>query len=262
MGPDLSTVDPLVEGRVRPDRLGRLGHTLAVDPPTEGREVRVDRLIAGDLDRLVDRHADRLGSAPSAVAASLWANYLVTVACPPVLAAWTLHDVGLDASSTNLAVHLEDGLPRQVRLLDAGQATRGRPDRDLGPETLVDTLAELFEALANRTAIGTDLLFNHVGNLAAYLFDRLDEAGLANEDTSADRRALLDEDPLPWGRPNPFHDPVRYEPLHAPGLPEAYQVRRRCCLKVAVDDKSPCASCPGIDADRRVELVRQRRKDP
>lgn len=260
--PNLDTEDPLVGGRLVPDRLGTLGHTLTVDPPDAGQsEIRARALFEeGELVPLVEQHATRLDGAPAPVAASLWANYLVTVVCPPILAAWTLHDVGVDASAGNLALHLDEELPERVRVLDPTQTTRGRPARDRGPRTLLDTLTGLFETLSELTGVDPAILFNHVGNLTAYLFDRFLEAGIADESQEADRAVLLEETTLPWGlHPNPLEDPVDYETLDVDGLPERYQVRRRCCLKTAVPGKSPCASCPTIDRERRAERVRERR---
>lgn len=257
---DLQADDPLVDGRLVPSRLGELGHALTTDLTSpEHREVELETLIDDKLTQLVEAHGRRLG-VDDRVAASLWTNHLVTAACPPVLATWTLHAVGLDASPSNLALHLEDELPRQVRVLDPTRTARGDPDRDLGPRTLLETTTRLFEALAEATGIETEILDNHVGNLAAYLFDRLAEAGYESDRLQADRETLLASASLPWNpASNPWRDPVDYQPLHGEGLPERYQVRRRCCLKLAVDGKPPCASCPSIGPERRTALVRDRR---
>lgn len=254
---------PLVDERLVPERLGAIGETLTVeDAEPEHREVRLaDLLEDGELAGLVEAHGDRLGGARAPIAASLWANYLVTVASPSVLGAWTLFDLGIDAGPTSLSLHLVDGLPRRVRV--APDAWRqGRPDRELGPRSLLASMDAVFEELEAGTGVQRGVLDNHVGNVAAYLFDRLEENQLHGSTPQADRAALLDEATLPWGDPNPLQDPVRYEPLEADGLPDTYQVRRECCLKVTVDGKPPCASCPTIDAERRAQLLRERRDDP
>lgn len=256
----LAIADPLVEGAFTPARLGHAGETLTTEPADDGlREVPAD-----EPDRLqasLAEHAASLGEVPDPVAAASWSNHLTTLLVPGLVAAWSLHDVAIDASASNLALQTDDGRPVRWRIRDPTRVDRDPSARQRTIATLTqDTLTPLFIQLQAETGLSEDVGWAHVGNIVAYLFDRLAEAGLVEAD-SADRRALLAaEDPAWWEGSNPLQGRISYERIPGQATPDTYQVRQPCCLKREIPSKAPCASCPHIEADRRAELIAERRR--
>lgn len=256
----LAIADPIVDGTFEPSRLGLAGETLTCEGPSAGQvEVPAD-----DVDRMVALIAERveeLGEVPRPVVAASWTNHLVTLLVPGLLAAWTLHDVAIDASAGNLALHADEGGPSRWRIVDPGRVDQGRDRRDRTLESVVeDTLRPLFAEVEATTGLRSEIGWTHVGNVAAYLFDRLEEAGNVTQGCE-DRAGLLHAEDPAWSRgPNPLRGTVRYEPLPGEATPERYQIRTRCCLKREIPGKIACASCPHIETPRRAELVDARRR--
>lgn len=262
--PRLADVDdPLTGDRFCPQALGLLGRGLTTDPPGEElEEVPLEAFTSDELPAVLEAHARWLGNGDPVVAAASWTNHLTTVLVPGLLAAWTLTDVGLEVSSSNLALDMDGSRPARCRILDPARAEKGRPERDRTLRSLFDgALADVFAATGQATGLAHRVCWTHVANVTAYLFDRLEEFGLAHEGCRQDRRRLLEAEQRPWSQgANPLEGAVGYEPLEGDGLPEAYQVREVCCLKTEIPGKAPCASCPRIEADRRAELVAERRQ--
>lgn len=256
----LTIDEPLPDDVFQPQALGRLGETLTTQPTHEQRELRLDELDAGSLEALLAERADNLPDGYEHLAAALWANRTTTVLLPGFLAAWTLADVGLDASPANLALHLDGPKAVACRILDPSRAAQGRPEREQTIETLfAATLDPFVDRLAD-AGVPRRVAWTNVGNLVAYLFDRLAAFDLAGATTTQDRARLLDADRAAWDETdNPLQGTVAYEPLPGPG-PAEYQVRDVCCLKQALPAKQPCASCPRVDAQRRAELLADRRR--
>lgn len=253
--------DPLPTGAFEPRALGPLGQTLTTSVADDRRELRLEAVFE-DPDRLLAEHADGLDGVDARVAAAAWTNRAVTALVPGFLAAWTLADVGVDASGSNLALQLEGADPVGFRVLDPERARRGRPERDRTPATLLgDTLPALVEAVDAGAELPPRVTWANVANIVAYLFDRLDEFGLAGASPEADRAHLLDAEKPAWSTGNnPLQGTIGYEPVPGDEGPERYQVREVCCLKQEIDGKQPCASCPRIDAERRGELLAARRR--
>lgn len=262
MSPDpwaLELDDPLPEDSFDPDALGLLGETLTTRPSGDHRSLAIPDLV-GDPAPVVADHQAHLATDEDLVAAAAWTNHLATVLVPGLVAAWTLADVGVDASADNLELHLDGSRPVACRILDPSRVQRGRPARDRTLASLIDgTLVPVFGAVERSHGLPSQVAWSHVGNVVAYLFDRLVELGPVAE-PCPDRSRLLDDQTVPWGPPgNALAGTVRYEPLPGSG-PDTYQVRTTCCLKRQIPDKTPCASCPHIDAARRGQLVAERRK--
>lgn len=253
--------DPLPGDAFEPEALGPLGETLTTRVAEERRELRLEAVLE-EPDRLLADHADGLDGVDATVAAAAWTNRAVTALVPGFLAAWTLADVGVDASGSNLALQLEGADPVGFRVLDPERASRGRPQRDRTLATLFgDTLAALVEAVDASAGLAPRVTWSNVANIVAYLFDRLDELGLAGASPRADRARLLDAEQPTWSPGvNPLRGAIGYEEIPGDGGPERYQVREVCCLKREIDGKQPCASCPRIDAQRRAELLAARRR--
>lgn len=260
---DPPTDVPVSDGRLVPGRLGRLGRTLTTEPPDEADAIHVADLLDGDrLDDLLEVHAEALGVAETTVVASSWTSWLSSVVCPGILAAWTVHDVGVDASPRNLALHLADGTPRRCRIVDPGRVDCGRSVRDRTLDTLFgETLSPLFSTVERRAGLDAGLSFHHVGNLVAWLYDHLAETDVNDTARPPDRAELLGPD-KPWGAgSNPMHGAVTYEPVPGSDLPETYPVRRRCCLKLQIPGKGPCVTCPVLSGDERADRIRARRQE-
>jgi siderophore-iron reductase FhuF len=262
MGLDVDAPRPaaiLDEGRFRPQALGSLAETLTTEPPSGGaREVPVEALLEEDLAEALARFRAGLGEVDGRVAAASWTNYAATVLVPGLVAAWTVADVGVDASPSNLCVHLDEGVPRRWRIQDSERVAEGDRERDRTIATLVDTLNPLFADVEERTGLAERVGWAHVGNVVAYLFDRLAELGAIAPD-DPDRARLLAAEALPGTGSNPLQGTVERGSL-GPGVDlDSYQVRTVCCLKRQLPGRAPCASCPHIDADRRTELVAERR---
>lgn len=263
MSPDpwaLEVDDPLPEGSFRPEALGLLGETLTTRPSEDHRSLPVPDLVADPVPVVAD-HAAHLGVGDERVAAAAWTNHLATVLVPGLVAAWTLADVGIDASADNVSLHLDGSRPMVCRILDPSRVDRGRLVRDETLASLIDgTLTPVFDAVEQAHDLPAAIAWSHVGNVVAYLFDRLAELGLVPE-RCPDRERLLAAESLPWGPAgNVLAGTVRYEPLPGAG-PDTYQVRTACCLKRQIPEKTPCASCPHIDAERRSRIVADRRSE-
>jgi ferric iron reductase protein FhuF len=266
MGGDHDVVEPDLEalataGAFDPDALGTLGMTLTTGPPTGDRwELPVAAMLEDGLEERVEALAARLGEVPDPVVGASWSKHVSTVIAPGILAAWTLADVGLDASPANLALHLEGPEPRRCRILDPGKVDRGRPERQRSLATLMgDTLEPLFAAIERVTDVSDPIQWSNVGNLTTFLYDELDRRGIAAGGLAADRERLLNREAAAWREgPNPLQDTVGYERFEDPGLPDRYQVRRVCCLKRAIPDAQACASCPELSHDQRRERLADR----
>lgn len=257
--PDLAALaEP---GAFDPDALGTLGLTLTTEPPTGDRwELELTALLDHRLEERVEAFADEVGQAPDPVVGASWSKHVSTVIAPGILAAWTLADVGLDASPANLALHLEGAQPRRCRILDPARVDRGRPERDRSLTTLMgDTIEPLFAAIEDATGVAAPTQWSNVGNLSAFLYDELDRHGIAAPGLAADRERLLASDRAAWREgPNPLQDPVTYERFEDEGLPDRYQVRRVCCLKRELPDAQACASCPELSHAQRRERLAER----
>lgn len=262
--PDALTVDePMQNGVFAPQALGLLARTLSVDAPGEGVEgVAVDALGCQRLEELIREHGEWLGGVDARVAAASWTNHLVTVLVPGLLTAWTVREVGVDASAANVALHLEGSRPRACQILDPTRVRTGRPARDVLLRALfADTLQSVFDLVQAVTDLPARMGWVHVGNLVAYVFDRLEESELATPNTQADRSRLLVADQAAWGAAsNPLKQTVHAVELPPGAALSTYQVRSVCCLKTEIPGKDPCVSCPRIDGDRRARLLAERRR--
>jgi len=265
MGGDHAVEAPRLEAivagdRFRPDALGTLGMTLTTEPPGDDRrEVGVDELLAGALGDHLEAYAAAVGDAEEVVLAASFSKAVSTVIAPGLLAAWTLADVGLEATPANLALHFEDAQPRRCRIRDPSLVAVGRPERDRTLASLfAETIEPLFAAIEDASGAPARIQWSNVGNLTAFLYDELAAHGIG-EDLGPDRRRLLASETSAWrSGPNPIEDPVTYEAFADPELPDRYQVRRVCCLKREIASKRPCASCPEIDTERRARRLAER----
>lgn len=249
------------EAALDPDALGVYGRPLTRDPPAEGhRAVPADDLQdPGTLGDLAIGHADDPGTVAPPVAASAWANHAVAVLVPGVLAAWTLQEVGLDASPSNVVLHVEEGLPRRTRLRDPTPAADDR-GRDAAVETLLGHhVAPLLAGLEDATGLAPRVGWGTVGTLVAWMYDRMEDHAPDEAPVASDRARLLEADEAAWGEaPNPLQDPVTRVPVDAPDLPDETMVRRTCCMKREIPAKAPCHTCPNVGDRRRQELLRDR----
>lgn len=243
--------------RFDPEALGTLGRGLTTGAPAPGhREVTLERLLADGLEEELAAYARALGDVDRMLAGASWSKTVTTLVLPGVIGAWTLADVGLDASPGNLALHVEDDRPRRVRVRDPARLAPVS-DRDRALATLFgDSLEPLFEAITRSTGLPIETHWSNVGNLLAFLYDELERRGIAVEGTAGDRQRLLEEASAAWrAGPNPIEGTVRYTRFEAEGLPERYQVRQRCCLKRQLPGKQACTSCPAISpSQRRAQL--------
>lgn len=247
-------------GRFDPAAVGPYGRHLTLDQPGDHHGVpAADLLDEATLGGVLARHRRGLGDVADTVAAAHWAKHHVTLLVPGVLAAWTLHGVGLDASPGNVRLHLREGTPRRVEVRDPSRVATGDGSRDRVLRTLFgDHLGGLFEVLHDRTGVDPDRLWATTGNVVAWLYDELAADHPHDRRIQADRADLLDADEAPWAADgNPLQGTVRYEAPEDPTLPDRTPVRSACCLKRAVPGKTPCRSCPAVPADRRNELVRR-----
>lgn len=243
-----------------PQPLGTLGLTLTTEPPAEAhREVPVPALI-DEADEHLEAYAATLGEVPPAIVGASWSKFVATVVAPGILAAWTLADVGLDASPANLALHLDGPKPRRCRVLDPERVDRGRPERDRSLATLLgDTIEPFFASVREASGVSAPIQWSNVGNLTAFLYDELDRHGISGPTLEADRERLLAADRAAWREgPNPIQDPVRYERFDEAELPDRYQVRRVCCLKRELPGEGACASCPELSHAQRRERLAER----
>lgn len=254
--------DPLHEGAFRPEALGPLGHTLTTEPPADGRrEVPVELLLDGELAATIADHGQALGGVDPPVAAASWTNHLTTMLVPGPLVAWTLADVGLDVSAANVSLHLDGSRPTACRIRDPTRAWRGPTERDRTLTSLLEgTLEPLFAACEEHHELPRALAWTHVGNIVAYLFDRLAELELCPPGVEDRRRLLAVEQPDWRAGSNPLVDTVTYETVDSQHGPPTYQVRAMCCLKHEIPGKDACVSCPRIDTERRGELLDRRRR--
>lgn len=249
------------EAGIDPEALGLYGRTLTRDPPApDHRSVPADTLLQeGALERVATGHADDPGTVPPAVAASAWTNHAATVLVPGVLAAWTLEAEGLDARPANVVLHLEDGLPRRLRLRDPAPLGSGPGPRDAGLETLMgDLLAPLLEGLEEATGLPPEVGWTTVGTLVAWMYDRMADHAPEAAPVEADRARLLEAEEAAWtDAPNPLAHPVDRVAVEAEDLPDEVLVRRTCCTKREIPGKQPCHTCPNIGPGRRRALLRQ-----
>lgn len=248
------------EGAVDPEALGLYGRTLTRDPPApDHRSVPADALLQdGALEDVATGHADDPGTVPPAVAASAWTNHAVTVLAPGILAAWTLEAKGLDARPGNLDLHLEDGLPRRLRLRDPTPLGTGPGHRDAGLETLMgDLLTPLLEGLEEAAGLAPEIGWTTVGTLVAWMYDRMADHAPGAAPVEADRARLLEAREAAWAdAPNPLADPVTRVPVEGDDLPAEVLVRRNCCTKREIPGKEPCRTCPNVGPERRRALLR------
>lgn len=244
-----------------PSALGRAGEHLTVEAPADGLDERgLDALLEpAALADAIEAHGASVGADTLPVAASSWAKHLVTILAPGVLVAWTLQETGLDASPSNLTVHLDEGSPRRVRILEPGRVSVGSDARDRGIETLFGASVEpLAGCLDDLAGLEPSRVWSTVGVLVAHVFHHVPEER-AGPRVAGDRERLLGADAAAWvDRENPLAGVVEPEPLPAGAPVDAYPVREACCLKVALPGKGACRSCPRLSADQRARRLAER----
>lgn len=246
--------------RFDPASLGAWARSLTLDPADQGHEaIAASTLLdQAHLARRIEAHAQRLGEVALPVAASAWSKDLTTVLVPGILAAWTLQGIGVDATPSNIELHLDDGQPAAARLIDPTRIAAGDRERDLALTSLLgDHLAPLFDALHGTSGLAKAVLWGNLGPLVAWIYDHMAEEDPADARVQADRARLLEADQAAWADgPNPIRDPVRYEPLDLDGLPDRIPVRQTCCLKHLIPDDRACSSCPQLSQDDRRALLK------
>lgn len=247
-----------------PALFGPYGRGLSVGPIEEAPQASEGVWLTGDrlletVEPMVTAFAVHGGLEDLPAAASAWAKHHAAALVPGVLVATTLDGVGIDVAPANTAFHVVDRTVRTARILDPTRIRRDDEGFALVTTTLFrDHLAPLYRRVARETGISEKILWGNVGNYLAYLYDVLADAHPGMADIVAHRTLLLDAEVALWSDGvNPLKDPVRYDALDAPGLPERVQVRRTCCLKLRIRDRVPCTTCPSITTGERIALLRR-----
>lgn len=243
-------------------RLGPYARTVMAAPPDAGDVVMpaADLLDGATLEQAIRDHAAHLEADHTKAVGAAWAKHHGRALVPVVVAAMTVYRSGLDTTPGNIEFHLRHGAPRTVRIVAPERLVADDGDVvEKTMATLVDThIGPLFDGIHAVTGTPRSVLWGSLGNLVAYVYDRLAETHPDVRHVARDRHRLLEAETAPWGTgPNPMRDPVRYETLDTPGLPPKVQVRRTCCLKLKLPGKPPCYTCPTLDHEARIRLMRE-----
>jgi ferric iron reductase protein FhuF len=231
-----------------------------------------ERILTEALTQL----AGELHTSNLRAVASFWQKHYVATLLIPVLSALTIAGAGLDASTANVSLALDQtGLPRRlllrpstpIRLHAPRWNSSGRAEatlQDLQRFVLQSVrenhLVPLIDLLRELTGIPRRILWVSTANVIADVYDGLAQSPY-QEAAAEDRAALLDSPvDLITGGPNPLHNLVRYEPVDVPGLPPALRCRAACCQRYSLPGYQPCTTCPRLSLDERINRTLAHKK--
>jgi len=233
------TAEPALLAELRAVLTGELARFNAglAGPADPRGGIGADALLdAPMLADIIARFEAKFGATDRRAIVSMWASIYFAAALPPLLAANILLGVepalGLDDVTFIIAPNFRIDALRigtEVRRLDDAQ-TGGRFDRLIG-----DHLVPFIDLVADRGGVTRRLLWSNAGNVFEAFCRRLE--GVAASGGTLDHvRDLLARPSLAGGARNPLFEPIRYL--------EDRRVRRVCCLRYLIPNRTVCGVCP------------------